>query len=99
MRKRLHEQVPNKFVDEEETPAPQAEPEKPKSSSLFFGKHKDRISIEIPVDRLQTEFSHTKLKEISTIHVKIIRSDKVEVLDFMIELKLQMICYARGRID
>ena len=30
MRKRLNEQFPYKFVDEEETPEPQPEPEKPK---------------------------------------------------------------------
>ena len=72
IRKRLNEQFPNKFVDEEETPEPQPEPEKPKPDIdkvfnhvhqllmndefledyfMLFGKHKDRIIIEIPVDR------------------------------------------------
>ena len=65
IRKRLNEQFPNKFVDEEE-------PEKPKPNIdkvfnhvhqllmndefledyfMLFGKHKDRIIIEIPVDK------------------------------------------------
>ena len=68
IRKRLNEQFPNKFVDDE----PQPEPEKPKPDIdkvfnhahqllmndefledyfMLFGKHKDRIIIEIPVDR------------------------------------------------
>ena len=79
IRKRLNEQFPNKFIDEEETPEPQPEPEKPTSDPekpksdpekafnhvhqllmndefledyfMLFGKHKDRIVIEIPVDR------------------------------------------------
>ena len=72
IRKRLNEQFPNKFVDEEETPEPQPEPEKPKPDIdkvfnrvhqllmndefledyfMLFGKHNDRIIIEIPVDR------------------------------------------------
>ena len=72
IRKRLNEQFPNKFVDEEETPEPQPEPEKPKPDIdkvfnhvhqllfndefledyfMLFGKLKDRIIIEIPIDR------------------------------------------------
>ena len=72
IRKRLNEQFPNKFVDEEEMPEPQPEPEKPKPDIdtvfnhvhqllmndefledcfMLFGKHKDRIIIEIPVDK------------------------------------------------
>ena len=72
IRKRLNEQFPNKFIDEEETPEPQPEPEKPKPDIdevfnhvrqllmndefledyfMLFGKHKDRIIIEIPVDK------------------------------------------------
>ena len=72
IRKRLNEQFPNKFVDEEEIPEPQLEPEKPKPDIdkvfnhvhqllfndefledyfMLFGKHKDRIIIEIPIDR------------------------------------------------
>ena len=72
IRKRLNEQFPNKFVDEEETPEPQPEPEKPKpdidkvfnhvhqllmNDELFedyfmlFCKHKDRMVLEIPVDK------------------------------------------------
>ena len=72
IRKRLNEQFPNKFVDEEEIQEPQPEPEKtkPKIDKVFnhvhqllmndefledyfvlFGKHKDRIIIEISVDR------------------------------------------------
>ena len=68
IRKRLNEQFPNKFVDEE----PQPEPEQPKPDIdkvfshvhqllmndefledyfMLFGKHKDRIIIEIPVDK------------------------------------------------
>ena len=76
IRKRLNEQFPNKFVDDDE---PHPEPEKPKSDPdkpksdldkvfnhvhqllmndelledyfMLFGKHKDRIIIEIRVDR------------------------------------------------
>ena len=72
IRKRLNEQFPNEFVDEEETPEPQPEPEKPKPDIdkvfnhvyqllmndefledyfMLFGKHKNRIIIEIPVDK------------------------------------------------
>ena len=72
IRKRLNEQFPNKFVDEEETPEPQPEPEKPKPDIdkvfnhvhqllmndefledylMLFGNQKDRIVIEIPVDK------------------------------------------------
>ena len=68
IRKRLSEQFPNKFVDEE----PQPEPEQPKPDIdkvfnqvhqllmndefledyfMLFGRHKDRIIIEIPVDK------------------------------------------------
>ena len=68
IRKRLNEQFPNKFVDDE----PHPEPEKPKPDIdkafnhvhqllmndefledyfMLFGKHKDRIIIEIPVDK------------------------------------------------
>ena len=72
IRKRLNEQCPNKFVDEEEPEKPKSEPEKPKPNIdkvfnhvhqllmndefledyfMLFGKHKDRIIIEIPVDK------------------------------------------------
>ena len=72
IRKRLNEQFPNKFVDEEEPEKPKPEPEKPKPNIdkvfnhvhqllfndefledyfMLFGKHKDRIIIEIPIDR------------------------------------------------
>ena len=72
IRKRLNEQFPHKFVDEEETPEAQPEPEKPKPDIdkvfnhvhqllmndefledyfMLFGKHNDRIIIEIPVDK------------------------------------------------
>ena len=72
IRKRLNEQFPNKFVDEEEMPEPQPEPEKPKPDIdkvfnrvhqllmndefledyfMLFGRHKDRIIIEIPVEK------------------------------------------------
>ena len=72
IRKRLNEQFPNRFVDEEETSIPQPEPEKPKPDIdkifnhvqqllmndelledyfILFGKHKDRIMIEIQVDK------------------------------------------------
>ena len=72
IRKRLNEQFPNKFVDEEEPEKPKSDPDKPKSDLdrvfnhvhqllmndelledyfMLFGKHKDRIIIEIPVDR------------------------------------------------
>ena len=72
IRKRLNEQFPNKFVDEEEPEKPKSEPEKPKPNIdkvfnhvhqllmndefledyfMLFGKHKDRIIIEIPVDK------------------------------------------------
>ena len=81
IRKRLNEEFPNEFVDEEETPEhevscsirePQPEPEKPKHDInkvfnhvhqllmndefledyfMLFGRHKDRIIIEIPVDK------------------------------------------------
>ena len=68
IRKRLNEQFPNKFVDDE----PQPEPEQPKPDIdkvfnhvhqllmndefledyfMLFGKHKDRVIIEIPVDK------------------------------------------------
>ena len=68
IRKRLNEQFPHRFVDDE----PQPEPEKPKPDIdkvfnhvhqllmkdefledyfMLFGKHKDRMIIEIPVDR------------------------------------------------
>ena len=68
IRKRLNEQFPNKFVDEE----PEPEPEKPKPDIdkvfnhvhqllmndefledyfMLFGKHKNRIIIEIQVDK------------------------------------------------
>ena len=71
IRKRLNEQFPNRFVDEEETSEPQPEPEKPKPDIdkivnhvqqllmndelledyfILFGKHKDRIMIDIPVN-------------------------------------------------
>ena len=72
IRKRLNEQFPNQFVDEEETPEPQPEPEKPKPEIdkvfnhvhqllmndefledyfMLFGRQKDRIIIEIPVNK------------------------------------------------
>ena len=72
IRKRLNEQFPNKFVDEEEPENPKSDLDKPKSDLdkvfnhvhqllmsdefledyfMLFGKHKDRIIIEIPVDR------------------------------------------------
>ena len=79
IRKRLNDQFPNKFVDEEEPEKPKSDPDKPKSDPdkpksdldkvfnhvhqllmndefledyfMLFGKHKDRIIIEIPVDR------------------------------------------------
>ena len=71
IRKRLNEQFPNTFVDEEEPEKPKSDLE-PKSDLdkvfnhvhqllmsdefledyfMLFGKHKDRIIIEIPVDR------------------------------------------------
>ena len=70
-RKRLNEHFPITFVDDEETPEPQTEPEKPKPDIdkvfnhvhqlltndefledcfMLFGKQKDKIMIEIPVD-------------------------------------------------
>ena len=72
IRKRLNEQFPNRFVDEEEPEKPKSDPDKPNSDLdkvfnhvhqllmndelledyfMLFGKHKDRIIIEIPVDR------------------------------------------------
>ena len=77
IRKRLNEQFPNKFVDEEHEVScsirePQPEPEQPEPDIdkvfnhvhqllmndefledyfMLFGKHKDRIIIEIPVDK------------------------------------------------
>ena len=77
IRKRLNEQFPNKFVDEEHEVScsirePQPEPEQPKPDIdkvfnhvhqllmndefledyfMLFGMHKDRIIIEIPVDK------------------------------------------------
>ena len=68
IRKRLNEQFPYKFVDEEHEPEPeQTKPDIDKVSNhvhgllmndevledyvMLFGKHKDRIIIEIPVDR------------------------------------------------
>ena len=72
IRKRLNEQLPNKFVDEEEKTEPQPEPEQPKPHIdkvcnhvhqllvndefledyfTLFGKHKDRIVVDIPVDK------------------------------------------------
>ena len=72
IRKRLNELFLSKFVDEEETPERQPEPEKPKPDIdkvfnhvhqllmndefledyfMLFGKQKDRIVMEIPVDR------------------------------------------------
>ena len=79
IRKRLNEQFPKKFVDEEEPEKPKSDPDKPKSDPdkpksdldkvfnyvhqllmndefledyfMLFGRHKDRIVIEIPVDR------------------------------------------------
>ena len=71
IRKRLNEQFPNRFVDEEGTSEQQPDHEKPKSDIdkvfshvqqllmnddvledyfILFGKHKDRIMIEIQVD-------------------------------------------------
>ena len=79
IRKRLNEQFPSKFVDEEEPEKPKSDPDKPKSDPdkpksdldkvfnhvhqllmndefledyfMLFGRHKDRIIIEIPVDK------------------------------------------------
>ena len=67
IRKRLNEQFPNKFVDEPQPEPEQPKPDIDTVFShvhqllmndefledyfMLFGKHKDRIIIEIPVDR------------------------------------------------
>ena len=65
IRKRLNEQFPNKLFDEEEPEKPKSDRDKVfnhvhqllmndellEDDFMLFGKHKDRIIIEIPVDR------------------------------------------------
>ena len=86
IRQRLNEQFPNKFVDEEETPEPQTEPEKPKPDIdkvfnhvhqlltnewcleayfVLFGKHKDRVIIEILVDVAEPKATTADTKKAS----------------------------------